>query len=121
MRRLIVIDDSEAEIDFIERILCINNGYKIRRYTDPVAFLQGPDMYWAELVILDLAMPVLSGFGVLAEIRAHRPKLPVVVVTGANEFDDRVRSINMGATSVIMKPIDAGRLRSLVKDSLGDA
>lgn len=61
-----------------------------------------------QVVLLDLKLPKLDGFGVLRRLRAdHRTKLlPVVVLTSSNEEKDRIESYGLGANSYVCKPVD---------------
>lgn len=72
-----------------------------------------PDGYYAlqrlsadkpDLIVLDLRLPVLDGYELLAEIRAHYPKMPIVVVSGAE--DAKRRGLESGADAVLAKPLD---------------
>lgn len=67
-----------------------------------------------DLVILDLAMPRMDGWAALAEIRHHRPELPIVIATG---FDEHEARIGHGATEIagfISKPYTMKALRALL-------
>jgi len=61
-----------------------------------------------DLVILDLMMPVVDGFGVLEWIRKQmgRPPFPVVVLTGAPNPKNEARALDLGAKEVHKKPTD---------------
>lgn len=60
------------------------------------------------LVLLDLQLPKVDGFGVLREVRAHpcTKLLPVVVLTSSKEDQDLLRSYSLGANSYVRKPVD---------------
>jgi len=70
------------------------------------------------LVILDLYMPELDGFEVLAWIRQHlqEAKFPIVVLTGSVRPDDEAKAIELGAKSVHKKPSDLQALADVVAD-----
>jgi len=57
-------------------------------------------------VILDLAMPDKRGTETLAEIKAVKPDLPVVMVTGVHDESEARKAIELGALDYITKPID---------------
>ncbi|MBA3686322.1 MAG: response regulator, partial [Planctomycetes bacterium] len=50
-----------------------------------------------DLILLDLVLPGADGLDLLAMIRAHRPTLPVIVLTARGEEADRVRGLTLGA------------------------
>ena len=70
-----------------------------------------------DLVILDLMMPVVDGFGVLQWIRDQmgRPPFPVVVLTGAPNPKNEARALDLGAREVHEKPTDLDGLGVAVR------
>ena len=60
-----------------------------------------------DVVLVDLQMPVMSGFEVLEHLREDSPETPVVVVSGTNSIDDVVDAIHLGAWDYIIKPIQS--------------
>ncbi len=60
-----------------------------------------------DLLLLDLKMPKLDGFGVLKEVRGtdQYHNLPVVILTTSNEDEDRVKSYDLGVNAYIRKPL----------------
>lgn len=73
--------------------------------------------------VLDLGLPRRDGFDVLASLRAHGVRLPVLVLTARDAVPDRVRGLDLGADDYVVKPIDleelAARLRALVRRAHG--
>ncbi|MGV3492333.1 MAG: response regulator [Ramlibacter sp.] len=73
--------------------------------------------------VLDLGLPRMDGFDVLASLRAHGVRLPVLVLTARDAVPDRVRGLDLGADDYVVKPVDleelAARLRALVRRAHG--
>jgi len=71
-----------------------------------------------DLIILDLYMPEVDGFEVLAWIRDHHTaaQCPVVVLTGSVRPEDETRALELGATSVHKKPLELPALGDVVSD-----
>ncbi len=63
-----------------------------------------------EVVIVDLKMPGIDGFGCLEIISKDHPKIPVIVLTAANNADDAVAAMKLGAFDYITKPFDPDEL-----------
>lgn len=61
-----------------------------------------------DIVLLDLDMPVLSGFGALEAIRADQrhARLPIIVISGREDLDSIDRAFALGATSFVTKPVN---------------
>lgn len=76
-----------------------------------MALLSGQD---AEVVLLDLMMPHLSGQEVLNRIKEEHPDLPVIISTGVDDVRVAVECMRSGAFDYILKPLDEGRLLTAV-------
>jgi len=87
-------------------------------YLSGIAPLQDPPKNATpSLVILDLVMPVVDGFGVLEWIRDElgAPPFPIVVLTGTCSPENEQRARELGATDVYEKPTELGGLGDTVR------
>ncbi|MGF1804753.1 sigma-54 dependent transcriptional regulator [Aliivibrio sifiae] len=71
-----------------------------------------------DLVLLDLRLPDMTGFDVLAEIRKHNKEVPVVLMTAHGSIDAAVEAMQLGAQDFLIKPCEADRLRVTVNNAL---
>ncbi|MGV8843370.1 MAG: response regulator [Pseudomonas sp.] len=67
------------------------------------------------LAILDIGLPRLDGFQVLARLRARGKMLPVLMLTARSEVKDRVHGLNLGADDYLAKPFELSELEARVK------
>lgn len=67
------------------------------------------------LAILDVGLPDMDGFAVLAELRRRGEKLPVLMLTARDALDDRVRGLDLGADDYLRKPFDPEELEARVR------
>jgi DNA-binding response OmpR family regulator len=67
-----------------------------------------------DLVLLDVLLPKLDGFTVLARLRQVRPALPVILLTARGQEEDRVRGLGLGADDYVVKPFSAKELLARV-------
>jgi two-component system, chemotaxis family, response regulator Rcp1 len=83
------------------------------RQQDPYHEAARPD-----LVLLDLNLPRVGGREVLAELQTDPDlaAIPVVVLTASREEHDALRSLHLGATAYMTKPVDAAQLMSVVEE-----
>jgi DNA-binding NarL/FixJ family response regulator len=111
MLRILIADDHEVVRQGLERIL---------RKEFPSAYIEavtdGQDMFmrvlkeeW-DLVISDLSMPSKNGLEALAEIKQHRPNLPVLILTMYPEEQYAMRAIKAGASGYLTKGMDSAEL-----------
>jgi two-component system alkaline phosphatase synthesis response regulator PhoP len=113
MARILVVDDEE-DIRLLLRMELSAEGHHIAEAADGQAALDALGAGDVDLMLLDIMMPVLDGWSVLAALDASAP--PVIVVTGINEGDPRIAQfLELGALDVIIKPFDVGRLYRLAE------
>jgi DNA-binding NtrC family response regulator len=74
-----------------------------------------------DLVLLDMRMPDQSGLELLPTIKKHRPKLPVVMVTGYASIDTAVEAIQRGASDYVAKPFTPEELVGAANKALRGA
>lgn len=100
--RVLIVDDNED----VRRILTLRLGLAGFEVCDAASGREGLDALrsaqW-DLVLLDLVMPELDGFEVLAELRDEAPAPPVVVITQYDDEDNRRRALALGAAHYVGK------------------
>ncbi|MBL8695918.1 MAG: response regulator transcription factor [Planctomycetes bacterium] len=67
------------------------------------------------LVLLDVMLPSMDGFSVLAELRRAKPRLPILLVTARGAEEDRVRGLLGGADDYVVKPFSARELLARIE------
>ena len=70
------------------------------------------------LILLDLKMPVMDGYGFLADLRRQGKGTPVVVITAFSNVRTAVEAMKLGATEFLTKPVDPAELLDLVETLL---
>lgn len=77
-----------------------------------------------DVIVLDVMLPALDGFGVCGELRARRIRTPVLMLTARDAVDDRVRGLDAGADDYLVKPFAlrelVARIRALARRHLPD-
>ena len=107
--KILIIDDETADIRVLEWALQKAQFPNFRSLTDPTGAQKEFEQFQPDLVLLDLHMPKLDGFAVLAQLRKSAPAgefLPVLVITGENTAETRSRALAAGANDFLGKPID---------------
>ncbi|GFE60578.1 hypothetical protein AOG2_11660 [Geobacter sp. AOG2] len=67
------------------------------------------DIERPDLVLTDLNMPVMDGYGVISGIKERNPEVPIVVVSGAGAVNDAIEAVRRGAWDYITKPVQSLR------------
>ena len=112
---ILVVDDDAANRDVLARRL-VRLGYRVAEAVDGRAALAAMANSDIDLVLLDLMMPELDGFGVL-EQRRQDPALrdiPVIMISAIDEADGIVRCIELGAEDYLPKPFDPVLLKARI-------
>jgi DNA-binding response OmpR family regulator len=65
-----------------------------------------------DIVLLDLGMPVLDGFGACRRIRAAHPRVPIVIISGHKDEESVRTAFEAGASDYLTKPITPSQLRA---------
>ena len=114
---ILVIEDEPGIRDFLEQGLG-DLGFGVLAVADGERGAALAVSGEHELVVLDLMLPGRPGLDVLAEIRAARPQLPVIVLTALGETDDRVRGLDAGASDYVVKPFSVAELAARIRAQL---
>jgi DNA-binding response OmpR family regulator len=112
--RVLVVEDDAAIRRVVVDALALD-GYEpleAGAFADGVASaLRAP----LDLLLLDLVLPGGDGLDLLAEVRAARPTLPVIILTARGEEDDRVRGLELGADDYVVKPFSVKEMLARVR------
>ncbi|MCU0618535.1 MAG: PAS domain S-box protein [Gemmatimonadaceae bacterium] len=117
--RILVVDDEPAVARFLAGALA-RLGYEVEVLTDPeaaVTRLAAPDP-GTDLLLTDMTMPRLSGEQLLVAVRAAHPLLPVLLCTGWSASMTPDRALELGAASLLPKPVTVERLAVAVRAAL---
>lgn len=117
--RLLVVDDKESNRDLLERRL-VKDGYAVATAVDGLDALRRLEAEPFDLVLLDIMMPGLDGYGVLTRMKADEQlrHVPVIMVSALDKLASVVRCIDAGAEDYLPKPFNPTLLRSRVAASL---
>lgn len=120
MKTVLIADDKPTGRELIRTVL-EKSGYSVIEASDGMEALQFARERNPDLIILDLHMPGLDGFGVIQELRrdAHFAATPIMALTASAMQGDRERAMAVGFTGYVTKPIRLGALRGEVERLLG--
>jgi DNA-binding response OmpR family regulator len=114
---ILVIEDEPGIVDFVQRGLR-THGYEVRTAADGITGAALALSEHVDLVVLDMMLPGQSGLEVLADLRAGKPRLPVIVLTARSGLDDRIAGLDAGATDYLVKPFSLEELAARVRAQL---
>jgi adenylate cyclase len=117
--RILVVDDNASNRDLLSRRLQ-RQGHTVLQAEDGTIALAIVEKEALDLVLLDLMMPGISGYDVLASLKSDPRfrEIPVIMISALSELDSIVRCIEAGADDYLAKPFDPTLLRARVGSSL---
>jgi PAS domain S-box-containing protein len=117
---ILVVDDQPQNLELLEAFL-VPQGYEIVKAANGEEALGILSANQIDLMLLDVMMPGIDGFEVTRRVRQDKINrlLPIVLVTGLRETEDRLKGIDAGCDDFISKPLNmaelTARVRSLLK------
>lgn len=106
---VVVVDDEASNVLLLERMLRLAGVSEVHGVTDARRAVEMCRAVAPDLLVLDLHMPAVDGFAVLAELRRSLPDdeyLPVLVLSGDTSAEARERALDAGAKDFVVKPFD---------------
>jgi CheY-like chemotaxis protein len=117
----VLLVEDEEQLRRVMKDLLERDGYTVAEARDGVQALDQVDRFAPDVIILDLNLPGLDGYSVLAQLRS-RPatrSIPVMVLTAKGDEDNEVRVFELGADDFITKPFRARALSARLEAVLG--
>ncbi|AOJ83419.1 two-component system response regulator [Burkholderia sp. MSMB617WGS] len=115
--KVLIVEDEAKVVDYLKSGLA-DEGWVVDAATDGEEGAWMALEYDYDVVVLDVMLPKLDGFGVLGALRAHKDT-PVIMLTARDRVDDRVRGLRGGADDYLTKPFSflelVERLRALTR------
>jgi PAS domain S-box-containing protein len=112
--RILVIDDNEANSTLLSRQLARQGAQIAIATTDRATQTLSTIPY--DLIVLDVSLPNISGFKLLAQLKRHEQwrQIPVLILAAPAEMDRLVRGVEMGAIDYLTKPVRSGLLHNKI-------
>ena len=119
MPRVLIVDD-DPDIRLLLRLELAAEGHEVFMAPDGAVGLERLAQHQPDLVVLDVMMPVLDGFGMLERKRDTGDATPVIMLSAKSEQADLDRALSLGAVEFVSKPFDLDRLMVLISRVLGN-
>jgi CheY-like chemotaxis protein len=125
---ILLVDDSEMDIMLMrvafKKAMCDNPLQEVHNGEEAIAYLKGEGQYADRnkfplpiLMLLDLNMPRLNGFEVLAWVRAQPglKRLTITIISASMRAEDIERAFDLGASSFLVKPSNLETLTAMMR------
>ncbi len=122
MRKIIIIEDDEVIRDELQSFLQ-RYGYEVKAPLDMDNIINYIESENAELILLDINLPMYDGYYICREIR-KTSEVPIIIVTSRDSEVDELMSMNLGADDFITKPYNTeillARITNILKRTYGN-
>ncbi|MBM3179831.1 MAG: response regulator [Chloroflexi bacterium] len=117
--RILIVDDEPYNVDYLQQELSDHN-FDLIAVFDGKEALEKIRASSPDLILLDIMMPVMDGFAVLAQIKADAATrdIPVIVISANDDLKSVVRGIEIGADDYLPKPFEPTILHARISSSL---
>ncbi|PSB03214.1 diguanylate cyclase [Merismopedia glauca CCAP 1448/3] len=117
--RILLVDDNTDMRDYVKRLLS-DRGYEVETAVDGIAALTAVRQQVPDLVLTDVMMPRLDGFGLLRELRSDAIALdvPIILLSARAGEEARIEGLEAGADDYLIKPFSARELLARVEATL---
>lgn len=116
--KVLIVEDDRALGLFLQKGLKLE-GHEAAWVEDGEAALEYLEAYRPDLMVLDLTLPRLDGTEVLEQLKGLSPDTAVLILTGRNDVDEKVRCLNLGADDFLLKPFSfhelSARCRAILR------
>lgn len=111
---VLIADDNHVSLDLLKGILASLGYHGVLRFKDGKAALESYRNEKADILFLDINMPVMNGLEVLKEIRSIHADAFVVMVSGESSAHNIKECLALGAQGFVVKPYSASRIKDVL-------
>lgn len=115
-KTILTVDDSRTMRDMLKLAL-VEAGFNVVQANDGVQGLQALDNLRPDVIVTDINMPNLDGFGLIDRVRRDQRfrTIPILVLTTESDAEKKNRARQAGATGWIVKPFDPVKLVAAIQ------
>ena len=121
-QRLLVVDDEENIVELLSTSLRYA-GFEVATASNGQEALEQVGSFAPDLLVLDVMMPDISGFGVVKKLRASGSTVPVLFLTARDATEDRISGLTLGGDDYVTKPFSieelVARIRAVLRRTRG--
>jgi DNA-binding response OmpR family regulator len=116
-KKILVVDDEPEVRQLMEHFLT-QRGYEVCIAENGQQALAALDTFMADVVLLDMHMPVMDGIETLKRLAVRSPSLPVIMVTVNDDMETTTRLLQLGAADYVPKPFNLEYLEQAINIQL---
>lgn len=118
---VLIVDDEAGIVKLCERLLT-RAGFRVSAFTDPQQAMTYLRRERIDLLLVDIRMPEVDGFGVVTYAKKHQPEIATLVMTGFGTVETAIKALRRGVDGLILKPFEEGEeLVKAARQALADS
>jgi len=116
MKTILIVEDTELNIDLLTQLL--EDNYRLLIARDGAESISVTEKSKPDLILMDIALPVMDGYEASRQIRQRFKSLPIIGISANAMKSDREKAIAAGCTDYLTKPIDEDILLKKIQEYL---
>ncbi len=120
--RLLVVDDEPSIVELLSAALRFA-GFEVETASGGLEAIDAAQAFRPDLLVLDVMMPGLDGFGVVRRLRQNGVRIPVLFLTAKDATEDKVQGLTLGGDDYVTKPFSleevVARIRAVLRRTGG--
>lgn len=120
MSQTILVAEDQQHVRSLVEYKLTNSGFNVVTVEDGKAALQKAEEIIPDLILLDVMMPLMTGFEVLSALKKNEKtkNIPILMVTAQSKEEEVLKGLELGADDYITKPFSPNELAARVKTTL---
>lgn len=109
MFQILVVEDNR-NLSLLMKARLEQAGYKVLQAKNGQEALDLLDSQHIDLIISDIMMPILDGFGLIKSLREANYNMPILIITAKESFEDKEKGFRLGTDDYMVKPVDMNEM-----------
>lgn len=117
MARVLLAEDEGTVREFVSRVLTMH-GHAVLEAQDGAQAVELMNQHHFDLLLTDIVMPIMDGITLALKVRATRPDVPIILMTGYANESQRAHNLSVLIEDLLSKPFNKDQLMAAVNKAL---
>lgn len=120
MAQVLLAEDEDTVREFVSRVL-VMHGHSVLEARDGAQAVELMSQHHFDLLLTDIVMPIMDGITLALKVRATRPDVPIILMTGYANESQRAHNLSVLIEELLTKPFNKDELVAAVNKALNGA
>lgn len=120
MAQVLLAEDEDTVREFVSRVLAMH-GHSVLEARDGAQAVELMNQHHFDLLLTDIVMPIMDGITLALKVRATRPDVPIILMTGYANESQRAHNLSVLIEELLTKPFNKDELVAAVNKALNGA